>query len=100
MRATILCILKLVLKISFKLILDVFYKSFRIVAIFAKEDFKFFSRLNNILLFFLSMSAFILCLAIANTILKKKNHKRGAIVIIGSSRIEMVFVLLTKSITI
>ena len=95
-----MCILKLVLKVSLKPIPDTFYKGPRIAAIFTKEGFEFFLGYNNIRSFFLSMPAFVLCPTSANTISKKKGRKRSAIFSIGSSCIEMVFVLLAKLIVI
>lgn len=100
MRDLILHVLKLILRISFKLILDTFHKSFGITIIFAEEVVRFLLGYNNISLFFLSMPAFILCPASANIITKKRGHKKSTIVSISFSCIEMVFALLAKPVVI
>ena len=89
----ILCILKLVLKVSPQPIPDTFYKDARIAAIFTKEGFEFFPGYNIIRLFLLNMPAFVLCLASSNTNLNKRGRKRSAIFFVGSSYIEIVFAL-------
>ena len=95
-----MCILKLILKVSPKPILDTFYKGPRIAAIFTKEGLEFFPGYNNIRPFFLSMPAFVLCPASANAILKKRDHKRNMILSVDSSSIKMVFAFLAKLIVI
>ena len=84
MGGQILCVLKLVLRVSSKLIPDNFYKGPRIVAIYTKEGLEFFVGYNNIGFFFLSIPAFVLCLASANVILKKKRRKQSAIYFVSS----------------
>ena len=96
----ILYVLKLVLRVFPKPILDTLYKGPRIAAMFTKKNLEFFPGYNNIWPFFLSMSAFVLCSASANDILKKKARKRSAIFSVGSSCNEMVFTLLAKPIAI
>ena len=100
MGSPILCLLKLVLRVSPKPIPDAFYKSPRIATIFTEESLEFFPEDNNIRPFFLSMPAFVLCLASANAIAKKKVRKESAILSVGSSCIEIVFALLAKLIPI
>lgn len=100
MKSPILCILKLVIRISPKLILDAFYKSSRMARIITGEDLKFCQKNNIIWLFFLNMSAFILCSASVNIVTKKKSCKQGIIVSIGSGYIEMIFALLVEQIVI
>ena len=97
---TILCVLQLVLRVFPKPILDTFYKDPKIAAIFTTRGLKFFLGYNNIQPFFLSIPAFVLCLASANAILNKRGTKRSAILFVGSSCIKMVFVLLAKPIAI
>ena len=92
----ILCVLRLILRVSPKPIPDIFYKVPNIVAIFTKKGLEFSSGYNNIRLFFLSMPAFKLYPASANAIPKKKSRKRSVILSIRSSYIEMVFALLAK----
>ena len=96
----ILCILKLILRVSPKPVPDVFYKGPGIAAIFTEESLEFFLGDNNIRPFFLSMPAFVLSSASANSVLKKRGCKRSAILSIGSSCIKIVFALLPKSIAI
>ena len=43
---------------------------------------------------------FVLCPAGANAILEKRSRKRGAVVSVGSSHIEIIFTLLAKSLTV
>ena len=96
----ILCVLKLVLRVSPKTIPDAFYKSPEIAAIFTEESLEFFLGDNNIRPFFMSIPAFVLCPASANVILKKRGRKQSAIFSVGSSCIEMVFALMAKPIGI
>ena len=100
MGGSILCVVKLILGVSPELILNAFYKGLGIPAIFMDESLEFFPVDNNIRPFFLGMPAFVLCSASANSISKKKDRKRSAILSVGSSYIEIVFVLLTKPIVI
>ena len=100
MGGPILCVLKLVLRVSPKPIPDAFYKGPGIAAIFTEESLEFFPGYNNIRPFFLSMPAFVLCPASANAVPKKRGRKRSAILSVGSSCIEMVFALLAKLIAI
>ena len=46
------------------------------------------------------MPAFILCPAGANAVTKKRGRKRGAVISVGSSRIEMIFTLLAEPIAV
>lgn len=95
-----MCNLKLILEIFSKLILNGFYKSSEIVAIFVEKDFKFFLGHNNIWLFFLSLPIFVFYPASANTIVKKKCHKWYIIVSINSSCIKIIIAFLTELIAI
>ena len=95
-----MCVLTLVLRVSPKPIPDTFYEALRIAAIFMKEGLEFFPGYNNIRPFFLGMPAFVLYLASANAIPKKRGRKRSVILSVGSSCIEIVFALLAKPIAI
>ena len=46
------------------------------------------------------MPAFVLCLAGVNAVLENKSRKRGAIVFVDSSRIEIIFTLLAEPIAV
>ena len=46
------------------------------------------------------MPAFVLCPAGANAVSEKGSRKRGAVVSVGSSRIEMIFTLLAEPIAV
>ena len=100
MRGPILYLLKLVLKISSKPILNAFYKDLRIVAILIEVSFEFFLRYNNIRPFIMSMTVFLLRPADADTNLEKRGYKWSAIVSISSSHIKMIITLLSKLIAI
>ena len=100
MKGPILCVLKLVLRVSPKPIRDAFYEGLGIAAIFTEETLEFFPGDNNIRPFFLSIPGFVLYPASANAIPKKRSHKRNAILSVGSSYIEMILALLAKPIAI
>lgn len=100
MGGPILRIFKLILRISPKLILDNFHKSFWIATIFAEKGFEFYLGYNNIQFFFLDIPTFILYSASANLIAKKRGCKECAIVSIDSSSIKLIFTLLAELIII
>lgn len=100
MKNPVFKVFKLILRVSLKLIPDMFYKNPKIVPIFARKDFEFFPKYKIIETFFDCMAAFVLCPISANFISKKKGHKKGAIVFIGFNCIKIIFLLVTKLIVI
>lgn len=96
MKVLIIYVFKLIFKIFLKFILNDFHKSFKIDAIFEKKDYKFFLNYNNIWLFILSIPLFILYLAIANLIVKKRSHKWDIIFLLSLSYVNKIFLLLAK----
>ena len=93
-------VLKLVLRISFKFIPDIFYKGPGIATIFTDEILKFFLGDNNIRPFFLNMSMIVYYSTSTDTFSKKRSRERAVILFVGSSHITMIFTLLAKPIAI
>ena len=92
----ILRVLKLLLKMFSKSILDVFYKGPGIAASIREKNLEFCPRNNNIWPFFIIMLVFVLCPRSADFVRKNTDRKRGTIIAISSSHSEIIFKLLAK----
>lgn len=66
---------------------------FKLPQIFAKKGLEFFLKNEDIQTFVYYMTAFILCLASAKIISKNKGCKWGAIILVGSNYIKIIFAL-------
>lgn len=84
----------LVFKISLNLNLDIYYKWAGFSKTLLKKVFQLVSnKKNNINAFYLN---FLLLLIKVNSIIKKKNYKKYALIIYSTSRFNLIFVILIK----
>lgn len=91
-------LLLLVLEISLNLSSDASHKQKRFFNILFKKNFDFIaSKKDNIITFYLN---FILLPAKINFIPEKRNHKKDAIMLYGSSRVKIILILSTKIVSL